>query len=52
MIEFELGKFLSPEEYRACREFRQGDLVNDALYAYATRVDLEDSSEEGDEEGF
>jgi hypothetical protein len=50
VIEFSLGKFLSPEEYRACREFRMSDPVEDAINAYATLIDLEDGDKE--EEGF
>ena len=52
VIEFELGKFLDPEQYAACREFRVGDVVTDALHAYATKVELEDSAEDGDSETF
>lgn len=50
VVEFSLGKFLSPEEYRACKEFRKGDVVIDALNAYATRVDEAAGTDEDEEE--
>ncbi len=49
VIEFKLGKLLSPEEYRACREFRISDPVMDAFNAYATLIDIEDDEKKEDE---
>lgn len=49
-IKLELGKFLSVEEYRACREYRDGDIVMDALNAYANKSDIQNESSEGEEE--
>ena len=52
-IEMKLGKFLSVEEYRACREFRESDIVMDALNAYANKSDIQnEESDSGDDGKF
>ena len=49
-IEMKLGKFLSVEEYRACKEFKESDVVKDALNAYANKSDIQNEDGEAEAE--